>query len=335
MKVFVTGANGYVGSHLCRLLVERGDHVRGLVRKGSVRKLLDGVPVELVEGDLLDQKALESGMDGCEQVYHTAALVRFFVRDKQEMWRTNVEGTRNVIEVARRVGVQRLVHTSTVAVLKRPRNGTSRGNISGGALDETYVADDNNIGGAYERTKLEAERLVLAAAADGLPCVICSPSGPVGPGDLKPSPVGKVIVQFLKGKIPAYTETGLNVVDVRDVAGGHILAAERGRIGERYILCGENLALAEFFQLLSEISGIRAPKIRLPYGVVLTFGLLGEIKGRLTGKEPLACLASVRTSKQPHHFTSEKARRELGFAPRPIRPSIEEEVEWFRAEGFV
>jgi dihydroflavonol-4-reductase len=336
MRVFVSGANGFIGSHLCRRLVEIGVEVRGLVRAGSDKRLLDGVPVEVVEGDILDRRSLDLAMAGCDQVFHTAATVRFFVRDESAMWRTNVDGTRNVLEAARAANVKRFVHTSTVAFLKRGHlTPSSSGNGSVASGGESCVANGNEIRGAYALSKLEAEKLVLSAAADGFPAVVCSPSGPLGPGDFRPSPIGKVIIEFLKGRILAYTDTGLNVVDVRDVATGHVLAAEKGKVGERYVLAGENLALLDFFGLLSVVSGVRPPRIRLPYGVALTFGFFGEIMGRITGREPLACLDSVRSSKQPHYFSSDKARDELGYASRPVPSSLAEEVTWFRDNGFV
>lgn len=332
MKAFVTGANGFLGSFLCRQLVDRGVEVRGLVRAGSDKRLLDGVDLDLIEGDLLDRRALDRGMEGCEQVYHTAAAVRFFVRDAREMWRTNVDGTRNVLEAARQAKVQRLVHTSTVAFLERSSSSSNGVSPSNG---DAISANGSSVLGAYALSKLEAEQLVLAAASEGFPAVVCSPCGPVGPGDFRPSPVGKVILQFLRKKIPAYTDSGLNVVDVRDVANGHVLAADKGTIGERYVLGGENLSLIDFFRLLSDVSGIPAPKIRLPYAVALAAGFFGEIVGRISGREPLACLDSVRSSKQPHYFLSDKAERELGYTTKSVRTSLEEEVAWYRENGFV
>jgi len=329
MRAFVTGANGFIGSNICRRLTERGAEVRALVRAGSDKRLLKDVAVDVVEGDILDPRSLNRGVEGCDAVFHTAASVKFFAPDKKAMWRTNVEGTQNVLQAARVEQVKRFVHTSTVALLK-----TRSTEQSENGQQENYVVKGKEITGTYERSKLEAEKLVLAAVADGFPALICSPSGPVGPGDFKPSPVGKVIVQFLRGKIPAYTDTGLNVVDVRDVAEGHVLAAEKGRVGERYVLCGENLALADFFRVLSEVSGVPVPGIKLPYGVALTFGFFGEIFGRVTGREPLACLASVRTSKQPHYFVSNKAEKELGYVTRPVHSSLAEEVAWFRDNDF-
>lgn len=327
MKVLVTGANGFVGSHLCRQLAKDGATVRALVRKGSDRRVLNGTAVDVVEGDILNPGSLDQAVEGCEHVFHTAALVRFFVPDKAAMRQTNVQGTRNILESAKKAGVKRFVHTSTVAVLKRFGDGT--------VSDESMIANASQVIGEYELTKLEAERLALAAAADGLPVVVCNAAGPAGPGDIKPSPMGRVIVEFLRRKIPVYTATGLNVVDVRDVAQGHILAAEKGRVGQRYILGGENITLESFFGLLSKISGVPAPTIRVPYALALVGGVLGEISGRITRKEPLACLASVRMSRHPHYFTSEKAKRELGYSPRPIRESLAEEVAWFLEQGMV
>ena len=327
MKVLVTGANGFVGSHLCRQLRQAGAEVRGLVRQGSDRRLLEGQELELVEGDLRDPSAVEAAVADCEQVYHCAALVQFFVPDRAAMQATNVDGTRNVLEAARRAGVKRFVHTSTVAVLKRHSDGTP--------ATEDQLLDAKDAQGAYEATKLEADLLAHQAAREGLPLVVVNATAPVGCGDYKPSPIGKVIINFLRGKIPAYTDTGLNLVDVRDLAAGHMLAAEKGRSGERYVLSGENLVFADFLRLLSELSGVPAPTVRIPYALALVGGLLGEVTGRLTRQDPLACLASVRTSKHPHYASCDKARAELGYDPRPVREALAEEIAWFREQGLV
>jgi dihydroflavonol-4-reductase len=329
VKALVTGANGFVGSHLCRLLKEQGAEVRGLVRSGSDRRLLEGVELDLVEGDVADRSCLPAAIEGCDHVFHAAAMVRFFVpgSERERMIRANVDGTRYVLEAARKAEVKRFVHTSTIAVLKRHGDGT--------VSDETMVAREDEVIGLYELTKLQSQKIALAAARDGMPVMVANVAGPAGPGDLKPSPMGRVVLMYMRGKIPAYTDTGLCVVDVRDVAAGHILVAEKGAPGECYILGGENLKLSDFFGLLQQVSGVKAPRTRIPYALSLLGGVMGEVSGRLTGSEPLACLASVRMSKHPHFASSEKAKRELGYAPRPIRECLADEVAYFRSRGMV
>jgi dihydroflavonol-4-reductase len=327
MKVLVTGANGFVGAHLCRRLIERGADVRALVREGSDHSGLKGQSVDIVHGDILDLPSLERATQDCEQVFHLAANVKFFTRNPEAMRSANTQGTRNVLAAARKAGVRKMIHTSTAAVLRRGTNSPS--------ADETMLKDDHEAIGAYELSKLEADRVAMDAFADGLPVIVINLAAPIGPGDAKPSPIGHTIIQFLKGKFPAYTDSGLNVVDVRDAAEGHCLAAEKGTIGDRYILGGENISLKEFLGLLGELSGVPSPKIKVPYALTLIGGVMGEITGRLTNKEPLACLASVRMGKYPHYVTSDKAKRELGYSPGPIRESLKEEIKWFRAQGMV
>jgi dihydroflavonol-4-reductase len=327
MKVLVTGANGFVGAHLCRRLIERGADVRALVREGSDHSGLKGQSVDIVHGDILDLPSLERATQDCEQVFHLAANVKFFTRNPEAMRSANTQGTRNVLAAARKAGVRKMIHTSTAAVLRRGTNSPS--------ADETMLKDDHEAIGAYELSKLEADRVAMDAFADGLPVIVINLAAPIGPGDAKPSPIGHTIIQFLKGKFPAYTDSGLNVVDVRDAAEGHCLAAEKGTIGDRYILGGENISLKEFLGLLGELSGVPSPKIKVPYALTLIGGVMGEITGLLTNKEPLACLASVRMGKYPHYVTSDKAKRELGYSPGPIRESLKEEIEWFRAQGMV
>jgi dihydroflavonol-4-reductase len=327
MKVLVTGANGFVGAHLCRRLIERGADVRALVREGSDHSGLKGQSVDIVHGDILDLPSLERATQDCEQVFHLAANVKFFTRNPEAMRSANTQGTRNVLAAARKAGVRKMIHTSTAAVLRRGTNSPS--------ADETMLKDDHEAIGAYELSKLEADRVAMDAFADGLPVIVINLAAPIGPGDAKPSPIGHTIIQFLKGKFPAYTDSGLNVVDVRDAAEGHCLAAEKGTIGDRYILGGENISLKEFLGLLGELSGVPSPKIKVPYALTLIGGVMGEITGRLTNKEPLACLASVRMGKYPHYVTSDKAKRELGYSPGPSRESLKEEIEWFRAQGMV
>ena len=327
MNVLVTGANGFVGVHLCRRLVERGANVRALVRNGSDHGGLAGQSVDIVRGDILDLPSLVSAAQGCEQVYHLAANVKFFTKNPRAMLAANTQGTRNILTAARKAKAQRIIHTSTAAVLRRGRNSLS--------ADETMLKDDHEAVGVYECSKLEADRVAMAAAVDGLPVTIVNLTAPIGPGDAKPSPIGHTVVQFLKGNFPAYTASGLNLVNVRDAAEGHCLVAERGKIGDRYIIGGENMTLKGFLDVLSELSGVSSPRMQVPYALTLLGGVMGEITGRLTNKEPLACLASVRMAKYPHYVSIDKAKRELGYAPGPIRESLKEEIIWFRERGMI
>ncbi len=327
MKVLVTGANGFVGSHLCQRLVERGAEVRAMVRKGSDPGGLQGQTVDIIQGDILDPSSLEQAAQDCEQIYHLAANVKFFTRNPVAMRAANTEGTKNILSAARKVGVKRMIHTSTAAVLRR---GTSSA-----SADETMVKEDHEAIGAYELSKLEADRLAMSAFTEGLPVIVINLTAPVGPGDAKPSPIGHTIIQFLKGNFPAYTDSGLNLVDVRDAAEGHCLAAENGKIGDRYIIGGENLSLKSFLDILGEISGVPVPTMKIPYLLTLIGGVMGEISGRLTNKEPLACLASVRMGKYPHYVSIEKAKKVLGYSPGPIRQALKEEITWFSQKGMI
>ena len=327
MQALVTGANGFVGSHVCRRLIERGVSVRALVREGSDRRALEGVDVELAVGDILRPETLAPAIEGCDQVFHLAAVVRFFTRDPEGMRAANTQGTRNVLAAAGNAGVRRIVHTSTAAVLRRSADGS--------AADETQLKSEEEVVGAYELTKLESDQVATEAAADGLPVVVVNLAAPVGPFDIKPSPAGQTILQFLRGKFPAYTDTGLNILSVRDAAEGHCLAAEKGGVGERYILGGENISLKAFLDTLSQLSGVPSPKMQVPYALTLIGGLWGEVSGRLTRKDPLACLASVRMGRFPHYVRTDKAREELGFVAGPVREILAEEIEWFRTEGMV
>ena len=327
MHVLVTGANGFVGAHLCRRLVERGADVRAMVRKGSDHGGLDGQRVDIAYGDILEPESVERAVQGCEQVYHLAASVAFFSRDPAAMRAANAQGTCNVLLAARKAGVRRMIHTSTAAVLRRGAHAP--------LADETMLKSKREAIGVYELSKLEADHMAMDAAASGLPVIVINLTAPVGPGDAKPSPIGHTIVQFLRGNFPAYTDSGLNVVNVRDAAEGHCLAAEKGRVGDRYIIGGENIALKPFLDLLAEISGRPSPRIRVPYALTLIGGVIGELTGRFTNTDPLACLASVRMSKYPHYVTVDKARHDLGYVPGPILEPLREGVRWFRERRMV
>jgi dihydroflavonol-4-reductase len=323
----VTGGNGFVGCHVVRALVARGDRVRVLIRERADMGALSGVDCEPVRGDLRDPDSLRRAVAGCDEVYHVAADYRLWLRDEAPMYATNVEGTRNLLAAAREAGVGRIVHTSTVGALGIPADGPGR--------EDTPVTLDEMVG-PYKRSKFLAEMEALSAARTGLPVVIVNPSTPIGAYDLKPTPTGRIIVDFLNRRMPAYLDTGLNLVDVEDVARGHLLAAERGRVGEKYILGGENLTLEEFFRRLANLSGLSAPRFRIPWALAYGFALGAEAFARtVTGKPPRASLTEVRMARKKMFFDSSKARRELGYSPGPIDEAIRRAIEFFRTTGAV
>jgi dihydroflavonol-4-reductase len=321
----VTGANGFLGAHVVRALAARGTHVRALVRDGADRRALDGVDCEFVIGDLRDPKALESAVRGCDEVYHVAADYRLWVIDEAPMYAANVDGTRNLLEASRRAGVAKIVHTSTVGALGIGADGIGR--------EDTPVALGDMIG-PYKRSKFLAEQLALEAARDGLPVVIVNPSTPIGALDYKPTPTGRIIVEFLNRRMPAYIETGLNLACVEDVAQGHLLAADRGRISEKYILGGENLTLEGMLRRLAKLSGLPAPRMRIPYAVALGFAFGAEAVARtITHRAPRASVTEVRMARKKMFFDSSRARTALGYAPRPIDEGLARAIDFFRRIG--
>lgn len=326
MKVFVTGATGFIGASIVRELLKDGCHVRVLARPGSDRRNLAGLDVEICEGDLRDRQALEHGLAGCEVLYHAAADYRLWTRTPAAMYAANVDGTRNILEAALRRGIARVVYTSSVGTLGNPGNGTPG--------TETTPVTFADMVGHYKKSKFLAEREAEAFIARGLPLVIVNPSTPVGPHDVKPTPTGKIIVDFLNRKMPAYLDTGLNIIDVEDCARGHLLAARHGRVGEKYILGHENLTLREIFALLATLTGIPAPRVRLPHAPILMAAYVNEALARLTGKEPLIPLAGVQMAKKFMFFESSKATEELGLRRRPAVDALRRAVEWFRANGY-
>lgn len=327
MKAFVTGGTGFIGSAIVRALLDDGHEVRALVRPGSNRRNLDGLDLELWEGNLLDRDSMTRGLSGCRLLFHAAADYRIWTPDPAAMYRTNVDGTRNVLDAALQSGVERVVYTSSVGTMGNRGDGTP-GN------EETPVTLTEMVGD-YKKSKFQAEREAERFLDRGLPLVIVNPSTPIGPRDIKPTPTGKMIVDFLNGKMPAYLDTGLNLIDVDDCARGHLLAARLGKIGRKYILGGEDLTLAEIFRLLAEISGRPAPKVRLPYLPVLLAAYGNEALARITGREPRIPLAGVRMAAKKMFFDSSRARTELGLATRPAAEALERAVEWFRANGYV
>lgn len=323
----VTGATGFVGSAVARALLARGHAVRVLARPRSDRRNLAGLAVEVAEGDLTDPDSLARAVSGCRHVFHVAADYRLWVPDPAAMMRANVEGTRALLRAAGAAGVERIVHTSSVAALGLTRDGTP--------ADETTPVTEDALIGPYKRSKYLAEQAVLEMARGGLPVVIVNPSTPVGPRDIKPTPTGRLIADAASGRMPAYLDTGLNVVHVDDVAEGHLLALERGRIGERYILGGENLPLAALLALVAEMAGRRPPLLRLNEAVLWPVALVSEGLARVAGIEPLVTRDHLRMARKKMFFSSAKAEAELGYRHRPAREAVAEAVAWFRAHGTV
>lgn len=326
-KVLVTGASGFVGSAVARKLVERGFAVRALVRPSSPRGHLDGLDLEFVSGDLRDADSVRQAMRGIRFLFHVAADYRLWARDPEEIVRSNVLGTRHVMEEARRAGVERIVYTSSVATLAcRP---------GGEPADETVPLGEAQAIGAYKRSKVAAERLVEAMVAQGLPAVIVNPSTPIGPGDVKPTPTGRIIVEAAAGRVPAFVDTGLNMVHVDDVAEGHLAAFERGRIGERYILGGQNATLSEILSVVAAEIGRPPPRFKIPHAAAVPLAIVAEAMARRSGRAPLLTRDGLRMSKNRMFFTAAKAERELGYRARPYVQAVRDAIAWFREVGYV
>lgn len=326
MDVLVTGGTGFVGANLVRALLAEGHAVRVLARPRSDRRALTGCPVELVSGDLLEADSVRRAVRGCRVVFHVAADYRLWARDPSVLYRTNVDGTRNVFEASLRAEVERVVYTSTVGVLGIPKDGRPGTETTPVRLEEMV--------GPYKRSKFLAERMAEEFAQKGLPVVIVNPSAPVGAWDVKPTPTGQMIVDFLRGRMFATLDTGLNLVHVRDVARGHILAAEKGRVGEKYILGHANCSLTEIFNLLARITGLPAPRHQIPYPLAWLGALVLEGAARLTGSPPRVSLTAVRIAKKRMYFGAEKAVRELGLPQTPVEQALRDAVEWFVAHGY-
>lgn len=328
MTTLVTGATGFVGSAIARTLVRSGVPVRVLVRPASIRTNIAGLPVEVVEGDITDPYSVRDAMRGVKRLYHAAADYRLYVPRPQEMFEVNVKGTANVMEAAAAEGVERVVYTSSVATLGCASSGVS--------ADETSLGAPDDMIGPYKKSKFEAESEVRRYIdTEGLPVVIVMPSTPVGPGDVKPTPTGRMIVNAASGRMPAYVDTGLNIVHVDDVAAGHLLAMERGHVGERYILGGDNMTLKEILGRISAITGRRAPMVRLPHTLVMPVAMVSEAWANLSGRgEPQVTLDGVRMAKKHMYFSSGKAYLELGYRPREAEGAIRDAVDWFVQNGY-
>ncbi len=326
MLAFLTGATGFVGSHVARALAEQGADLRLLVRSNSNLKNVQDLKADLFTGDLRDHASLEKGIAGCDAIFHVAADYRLWVRDPKEMYRANVEGTRAILAAARKNNVRRVVYTSSVATM---------GFIANALADENSPVSLENMIGPYKRSKFMAEQVAIEAARTGQHVVIVNPTTPVGECDIKPTPTGRIVVDFLKKKFPAYVDTGLNLVDVKECARGHIAAMEKGRAGERYILGGENLTLKQILDKLAAVTGLPSPTIRVPYFVALATGVVDEIvTGRILGREPRATIDAVRMGRKKMFITSAKSERELGWKVVPVDDALRRAADWFRENSY-
>ncbi len=329
MKTFLTGGTGFIGSAVLRQLLAAGHEVRVLIRPKSDRRNIAGLPVEIVYGDLTDRASLDRGIKGCSTLFHVAADYRLWVPKAEEMYETNVAGTSNIMHAALNAGIERVVYTSSVATL-----GFSR---SGSLADEETPVSIRNMIGPYKRSKFMAEAEVKRLADEqALPAIIVNPSTPVGPRDIRPTPTGRIIVDAASGRMPAYVDTGLNLVHVDDVAIGHLLALEHGKVGERYILGGQNLTLIEIFGAIADIAGRNPPKVRLPDCLIFPIACVSEAWAHLvSGREPRVTLNGVRLARKKMYFSIEKARRALSFNPRPVEEALRDAVAWFCSNGYI
>ena len=328
MKAFVTGGTGFVGSAVVRKLVAGGHEVRILARPGTNTRMLNGLPVELIYGDLSEERKLQEAMNDCEWVFHVAALYSYWGYTWEEFYRSNVEGTRHVLEAGLRSKVERIVYTSSIAALGIPKTGKP-------GTEDTPVTMKAMLSD-YKRSKYMSEDVVRKYCSEGMQIITVNPAAPVGVGDYKPTQTGKLIVDFLNGKMPAYVDTGLTVVDVDDVAEGHILAMKKGKVGERYILGGENLSLKQVLDLLSEISDLPKIRMKIPRGIALAWAYMDTGLARINKNHiPSATPAAVRVSKIKEYFSSEKATRDLGYNYIPAREALKKAVDWYRNNGYV
>jgi dihydroflavonol-4-reductase len=326
MSTLVTGAAGFLGSHVTRQLVARGDDVRVLLRASSTNRAIADLPLEYVTGDLRDPASLERAMKGVKRVFHVAADYRLWAKRKQDIYDSNVGGTKNLLEAAKRAGVEQLIYTSTVATIAvdRPQHP-----------NEFTDAKLGEMVGHYKRSKWMAEREALGAAKSGLPVIVAMPTTPVGPWDWKPTPTGKIILDFLNGNMPGYVKTGLNFVGVEECAAGHLLVAEKGKVGERYLLGGENLTLKEMLDTLAKITGLRAPMLKIPHGLALGVAYANTAFSRLVGREPQIPVEAVKIARHMMFVDCARAKRELGFQAGPVAAALERAVRWYEANGYI
>ncbi len=330
MTTLVTGGTGFVGSAVVRALLDRDEQIRVMARAGSDRRLLDGLDVDIVTGDLDDPSSLDAAVKGASALFHVAADYRLWIPDPDAIYRTNVEGSRRLMRAAAEAGVERIVYTSSVATL-----GLTGG---GQAADETTPSGLDRMVGHYKRSKFLAEQAVRALIDDeGLPAIIVNPSAPIGPRDAKPTPTGRLVIDAARGRMPAFVDTGLNVVHVEDVARGHLLAFERGRIGERYILGGDNMTLGEILATIAGLAGVAAPRLKLPIGLIMPVARVTEAIWRVTGRsgEPFVTVDGLNMARKLMFFTSAKAEAELGYRPRPATAAFEDALDWYRRHGYL
>ena len=326
MTTLVTGASGFLGSHVARQLVARGDDVRVLMRPSSTNRAVADLSLEYVTGDLRDPASLERAMAGIKTVFHVAADYRLWARKSRDIYDSNVGGTKNLLDAAKRAGVEKFIYTSTVATIAvdRPELPT----------EETDARLEEMVG-HYKRSKWMAEREALSAAKNGLPVIVAMPTTPVGPGDWKPTPTGKIVVDFLNGKLPGYVETGLNFVGAEECAAGHLLVAEKGKVGERYLLGGENLTLKQMLDVLSKITGLRAPAWKIPHSLALGVAYMSTAFSRLIGGEPQIPVEGVKIARHKMFVDCSRAQRELGFQSGSVAAALERAVRWYGANGYV
>ena len=326
MSTLVTGAAGFLGSHVTRQLVARGDDVRVLLRASSTNRAIADLPLEYVTGDLRDRASLDRAMKGVKRVFHVAADYRLWAKRKQDIYDSNVGGTKNLLDAAKRAGVEQLIYTSTVATIAvdRPQHPNE---FTDAKLEEMV--------GHYKRSKWMAEKEALGAAKSGLPVIVAMPTTPVGPWDWKPTPTGKIILDFLNGKMPGYVKTGLNFVGVEECAAGHLLIAEKGKVGERYLLGGENLTLKQMLDTLAKITGLRAPILKIPHGLALGVAYANTAFARLVGREPGIPVEGVKIARHMMFVDCARAKRELGFQAGPVAAALERAVRWYEANGYI
>jgi len=326
MTTLVTGAAGFLGSHVTRQLVARGDEVRVLLRASSTNRAIADLSLEYVTGDLRDPASLDRAMKGIKRVFHVAADYRLWARRKQDIYDSNVGGTKNLLAAAKRAGVEQLIYTSTVATIAVDRPQLPN-EFTDAKLEEMV--------GHYKRSKWMAEREVLNAAKSGLPVIVAMPTTPIGPWDWKPTPTGKIVLDFLNGKMPGYVKTGLNFVGVEECAAGHLLISEKGKIGERYLLGGENLTLKGMLDLLAKITGLRAPMLKIPHGLALGVAYANTMFSRLVGREPGIPIEGVKIARHMMFVDCSRAKRELGFQAGPVSAALERAVRWYDANGYI
>jgi dihydroflavonol-4-reductase len=327
MKVLVTGATGFIGGNLARELYRRGDQVRALVRPNSSTLTIQDTDIEVVTGDILDQESLGKAVRGCQGVFHCAAVYSFWSPDPRAIYRTNVDGTATVLEACRRAGVERVVYTSTVSTV---------GLVAGELGTEDTAMAPHHLVGHYKKSKYQAEQVALKMATEGLSVVVVNPTAPVGPWDVKPTPTGKVVLDFLQGRIPAYVDTGMNLVDVEDVAVGHILAMEKGKVGQRYLLGNRNLTLKELLNIIADASSRSPPRWKLPFWIAIGAGYIDQaVEGKVLHREPRIPLEGLKVSRTPMYVSCQKAVTELGLPQSPVETAVEKSVRWFTDHGYV